>query len=96
MQEPITNQKAADVEIARAIPIKIGFVPEASAIPIMTGPMTATVAPALIKLVKLAPTNTTRTTNGIPESIPNGSTKPIIDEANQPAAPVDLKTEPRK
>ena len=62
----------------------------------MTGPMTATVAPALIKLVKLAPTNTTRITNGIPESIPNGSTKPIIDEANQPAAPVDLKTEPRE
>ena len=63
---PITNQNAIDVEMASATPTIIGLVPELTAISSTTGPITATVAPALIRFVIRAPINATRIAKGRP------------------------------
>ena len=84
---PITNQYAIEVEIAKPTPTKSGFVPELKAISRTTGPITATVAPALIKLVSTAPITHINIIRPIPESNPRGATKFIIWSANQLEAP---------
>ena len=81
--------------MARPTPTRTGFVPELIAISRTTGPMTATVAPALIRLVSTAPMTHMSITNPTPEFNPKGATIIIIWSANQLDAPVVLKTEPR-
>ena len=68
---PITSQNAMDVAMASATPMMMGFVPELTAISRTTGPITATVAPALIKLVINAPITATNIAKGRPDSILN-------------------------
>jgi len=92
---PITSQNAIDVAIASATPIMMGFVPELTAISKTTGPITATVAPALIKLVINAPIIATNIANGKPDSILNVVKILIKLSASHLAAPLDLKTAPR-
>ena len=86
---------AIEVEIASPTPTRSGLVPELKAISSTTGPITATVAPALIKLVSTAPITHINITNPIPESNPKGATRFIIWSANQLEAPVFLKTMPK-
>ena len=81
--------------MANPMPTNKGFVPELWAISSTTGPITATVAPALIRFVRLAPMATTSRINAIPESIPKGANKAIILSASHPAAPDALNTVPR-
>jgi hypothetical protein len=92
---PITSQYAIDVAMARPTPTSTGFVPELTAMSRTTGPITATVAPALIKFVNTAPMKHIRITNPTPEFNPSGETIIIIWSANQLDAPVTLKTVPR-
>ena len=92
---PITNQNAIDVAIASATPMIIGFVPELTAISRTTGPITATVAPALIRLVINAPITATNIARGRPDSILNVVNILIKLSASHLAAPLDLKTAPR-
>ncbi len=88
---PITSQNAIDVEMASATPTIIGFVPELTAISSTTGPMTATVAPALIKFVIKAPITATRIANGRPSWILKVVRIFIKLSASHLAAPLDLK-----
>ena len=92
---PITSQYAKDVEIANPTPTRIAFVSEACAISRTTGPITATVAPALIRLVSNAPIKMTKIINGNPELTPKLLMMAIRISASHFAAPLDLNTAPR-
>ena len=92
---PMTSQKASEVEIAKPTPTSNGFVPDVIAMSSTTGPITATVAPALMRLVRLAPIATTRRIRAVPELIPRGSKVLIMLSASHPAAPDVRKTVPR-
>ena len=92
---PITSQYAIEVEIASPTPTRSGLVPELIAISSTTGPITATVAPALIRLVINAPITATKIANGSPSCMLKVVKIFIRLSANHLAAPLDLNTAPR-
>ena len=64
--------------MARPTPTSTGFVLEATAMSNTTGPITATVAPALMRFVRTAPIQHISITSPTPELRPNGATIFII------------------